>query len=204
MKYLAGFCKNHNTQHIFLEMIEIWHSVLNKGNKVVEIVMDPPKSFDTISHNLPLGKLKAYGFDTNALTFIKSYFCNRQKKTEVGDEFSKWQKISTETLQDSIRVPLLLNIFINDLFLFIETSTLCNYAEGNYMYFSVKDPNVVIRKPRQDFPIISVPHFEKALYSYSNFTLCSVFRFRYRNYFREAQHLFQSKSRTGNHLCLEE
>ena len=195
MKYLAGLCKNHNTQHIFLEMIEIWRSMLNKGNKVVEIVMDPPKSFDTISHNLPLCKLKAYGFDTNALTFIKSYFCNRQQKTKVGDEFSKWQKTSTETLQDSIRVPLLLNIFINDLFLFIETSTLCNYAEGNYMYFLVKDPNVVIRRPRQDFPIISVPHFEKALYSY---------KFRYRNYFREAQHLFQSKSGTGNHLCLEE
>ena len=167
--------------------------MLNKGNKVVEIVMDPPKSFDTISHNLPLCKLKAYGFDTNALTFIKSYFCNRQQKTKVGDEFSKWQKTSTETLQDSIRVPLLLNIFINDLFLFIETSTLCNYAEGNYMYFLVKDPNVVIRRPRQDFPIISVPHFEKALYSY---------KLRYRNYFREAQHLFQSKSGTGNHLCL--
>ena len=161
MKYIAGFCKNHNTQHIFLEMIEIWHSVLNKGNKVVEIVMDPPKSFDTISHNLPLCKLKAYGFDTNALTFIKSYFCNRQQKTKVGDEFSKWQKTSTETLQDSIRVPLLLNIFINDLFLFIETSTLGNYAEGNYMYSLVKDPNVVIRRPRQDFPIISVPQFEK-------------------------------------------
>ena len=63
------------------------------------------------------------------------------------------------------------------------------------MYSLVKDPNVVIRRPRQDFPIISVPQFEK--------TLCS-YKFRYRNYFREAQHLFQSKSGTGNHLCLEE
>lgn len=51
--------------------------------------------------------------------------------------------------------PLLFNIFINDLFLFIQTSTLCNYVDGNYMYSSVKNANVVISKPRQDFPTIS-------------------------------------------------
>ena len=64
-KYLAGIRKNHNTQHAFLKMM------LNKGNKVGAIAMDLSKAFNK------LYKLKAYGFDTSALTFIQSYFSNR-------------------------------------------------------------------------------------------------------------------------------
>ena len=30
--------------------------------------------------------------------------------------------------------PLFFSIFINDLFLFIETTTLCNYADDNNLY----------------------------------------------------------------------
>ena len=43
--------------------------------------------------------------------------------------------------QGSILVPLFFNIFINDFFLFIETTTLCNYADDNIMYSSDKNAN---------------------------------------------------------------
>ena len=36
--------------------------------------MDLSKVFDTLNLNLFLCKLKTYGFNTNALTFIQSYF----------------------------------------------------------------------------------------------------------------------------------
>ena len=87
-KYLASFRKKHNTQHALLKMIETWRSMLNKGSKVGAIVMDLSKAFDTLNHNL-LCKLKAYGFDTNALTFIQSYYSKRLRRTKVGDKFSK-------------------------------------------------------------------------------------------------------------------
>ena len=41
-----------------------------KANKVRAIIMDLSKAFDTLSHIIPLCKLKAYDFDTNPLTFI--------------------------------------------------------------------------------------------------------------------------------------
>ena len=47
--------------------------MLNKGNKVVAIVVDFSGAFDTLNHNL-LCKLIVYGFDANALTsklFVK-------------------------------------------------------------------------------------------------------------------------------------
>ena len=46
------------------------------------------------------------------------------------------------------------NIFINDLSLFIETTTLFNYANENTMYSSDKNSNIVISRLRHDFAII--------------------------------------------------
>ena len=153
-KYLAGFRAKHNTQHALLKMIETWRAMLNKGNKVGAIIMDLSKAFDTLNHNLLLCKLKAYGFNKNALTFIQSYFTNRYQRAKVGDKVSKWQRISTGVPQGLILVPLFFNIFINDLFLVIETTTLCNYADDNTMYSSDKNSNIMISRLRHDFATI--------------------------------------------------
>ena len=76
-KYITGFRKNHNTQHALLKMIETWRSKLNCGNKIGALIMDLSKAFDTINHDLFLSKLKAYGFNENSVSFIRSYLTNR-------------------------------------------------------------------------------------------------------------------------------
>ena len=70
-------------------MIETWRAMLNKGKKVEAIIMDLCKAFDTLNHNLLLCKLKAYGFNKNALTFIQIYFTNIHQRIKVGDKLSK-------------------------------------------------------------------------------------------------------------------
>ena len=79
---------------------------------------------------------------------------------KVGDKFRKWQKISTGVPQVSILGPLFFNSFINNLFLFIETTALCNYADGSIMQYSDKNSNNVISRPRHDFAIISEWFYE--------------------------------------------
>ena len=66
-KHLAGFRKNHNTEHMLLDMIENLKSNLNKGNKIGAIFMDLSKAFDTLDHSLFIAKLKAYCFDSFSL-----------------------------------------------------------------------------------------------------------------------------------------
>ena len=68
-KYLTGFRKNHNTQNSLLRMIESWKVRLNNGSKVGVIIMDLSKAFDSLNHELLLTKLKAYGLDSNSVTF---------------------------------------------------------------------------------------------------------------------------------------
>ena len=142
-KFLVGFHEKHNTQHALIKTIKTWHDMLSKGSKVEEIIIDLSKEFDTLNHNLFLCKLKGYGFNKNALTFIQSYFANWHQRRKVGDKFSQWQMISSGVPQSSILGPLFFNIFINNFFLFIETTTLCNYADDNIMYSSDK-PNITL------------------------------------------------------------
>ena len=82
--------------------------------------MDLSEAFDTLNHKLLFKKLQAYAFNK------KSYFTNRKQRTKTGDGFSKYQRIITGLLQGSILGPLNFNIFINDLFISIGKSTLCN------------------------------------------------------------------------------
>ena len=85
------------------------------------------------------------------LSFIESYFTNRKQRTKIRDSFSKYQKIITGLPQSSILGPFFFNIFINDLFVSIDKSTLFNYADYNRLYGSGNDADAVINKLKQDF-----------------------------------------------------
>ena len=107
-------------------MIESWRKLQNKGQQICAIIMHLSKAFNTLNHKLILKKLQAYGFNKKSLSFIESYFIKRKQKSKISDSFSKYQRIITEVPQGSILVPLFFNNFINDLFLNIGKSILCN------------------------------------------------------------------------------
>ena len=79
-KYLTSFRKNHNTQNSLLRMIESWKVRLSNGSKVGVIMMDLSKTFDSLNHELLLAKLKAYGLDSNSVTFLESYFTSKLQR----------------------------------------------------------------------------------------------------------------------------
>ena len=49
----------------------------------------------------------------------------------MGSACSNWSKVFLGIPQISILGPLLFNIYINDMFFFIEKSEICNFADDN-------------------------------------------------------------------------
>ena len=95
--------------------------------------MDLSEALDTVNHKLLFKQLQDDGFDKKSLSFIESYFTNTKQRTKIGDSFNKYQRIITGALQGSILGPLFFNIFINDLFLSTDKSTIYNYADDNIL-----------------------------------------------------------------------
>ena len=83
--------------------------------------MDLSKAFDTLNHDFLIVKLGAYGFETDALRYMKSYLTNRKQRVRVNKTFSEWERITTGVPQGSVLRPLLFNIFLNDIFFSFQT-----------------------------------------------------------------------------------
>ena len=129
--YITGFRKSHGSQHCLVKISENWKSALDKSESVCALFMDLSKAFDTINHDLLLAKLKAYGFSREALPLMCSYLKNRKQKVVINNSASTTQTVIAGVPQGSIDGPLLFNLFINDLVLFIEYTALGNYADDN-------------------------------------------------------------------------
>ena len=96
--------------------------------------VDLSKVYDCLRHDLSIAKLKAYGLDNGSLKFLLDYLTFREQKTKVGSAYSKWSKIRRGIPQGSILGLILFNIFINDIFMIIEQSAICNFADDNTLY----------------------------------------------------------------------
>ena len=77
---------------------------ISRDNKqfYAAILIDLSKAFDCIPYDLPITKLKAYGFDQVALKLIHSYLCDRSQRVNVGSSFSKELDILFGVPQGSI------------------------------------------------------------------------------------------------------
>ena len=162
-KHLTGFRKNHSTQNALLVLIEKWKTILNKKLKVDALFMDLSKAFDTLDHSLLLAKLSAYGFDNNSLSIVRSYLANKIQRCKIGNHFSNWRKITTGVPQGSFFGPLFFNIFINEFFLFVESSNVCNYADDNTLFAFDITFDKVTRKLQNAFLILDEWFFNKFL-----------------------------------------
>ena len=130
-KVISAYHKSCSTNHVLIRLIENWKKSVDKKKFVGAVLMDLSKAFDSIPHDLLIAKMYAYGFSINAVTFFYSYLKRRKQNVKISNTHSVFQVLLSGVPQDSILVPLLFNIFINDLCLWITKTDLLNFVDDN-------------------------------------------------------------------------
>ena len=118
-----------NAQHCLVSMIGKWKESADHGGAFGALMTDLSKAFDCLHHELLTAKLEAYGFDIKSVKLIQQYLSNRKQRVKVGNAYSSWKDIFYGIPQGSILGPLIFNIFLCDLFYFLEGVTVASYAD---------------------------------------------------------------------------
>ena len=106
-------------QSTLLRLVEDWPRAMDNNEYVAAIRMDLSRAFDSLPHDLLLGKLRAYGLCDKACALIGSYLADRLQQVRLGAHCSEWSEIIKGAPHGSIIGPLLFNIFVNDIQYFL-------------------------------------------------------------------------------------
>ena len=134
--YIFGYRKGHSTEQCVMVMIEVWKKAVDEQKVAGAVLTDLSKAFDCLPHDLLIAKLYAYGFEKSACNLIFDYLSDRTQRTKVDGDYSSHRKLQYGVPQVSILGPLLFNLFMNDIFYFINESKLANYADDTTAYLS--------------------------------------------------------------------
>ena len=139
-----GFLKNRSTQDALFNFSEKIYDALNAKNINISILIDLKAAFDTVNHNILLGKLELYGIRGHCLEWIKSYLADRQFNVGLRKTFSATKTVNIGIPQGSILGPILFIIYNNDLPLVSNILSSTLYADDTNFSISHSDYDVMI------------------------------------------------------------
>ena len=145
----SGFRKNHSCHTALTNLVEQWHSNINKDQFTGVVFVDFAKAFDVIDHNLLVKKLALYGLDPKTVKLLSSFLINRRQKVYQNQTSSQFMAINYGVPQGSILGPILFSVYINDLPLHI--SCACDlFADDTTLHNTNKHANTACADLQKD------------------------------------------------------
>ena len=148
--YLCGYRKGFSAQYALLSLLEKWKKTIDNKGFARGVLMNLSKEFDTLNHEHFIAKLHAYGFCKEFFILLISYLSNQLQRTKNITSFSYWTELLQAALQGSVFGPLLFNIYLNDLFSFLDCNV-CNFADDTTPFICNKNSGFVLNELERNY-----------------------------------------------------
>ncbi|KAF7662663.1 hypothetical protein LDENG_00230700 [Lucifuga dentata] len=138
--FQSGFHKNHSTTTAAVKVINDIIKALDKRQCCLSLFIDLSKAFDTVDHNILIGRLLASGFSVDAVGWFRNDLTDRTQTIQLEGTTSEVLLVQKGVPQGSVLGPLLFTLYINSLGQNIPNTAFHFYADDTVIYSFAPTP----------------------------------------------------------------